>query len=126
MQSAKRASRTSLNDPSVLRAATLRRIDHQRAAAQRYPCQPAGQYPGARPGDRKRPQVDVARFDVAVDQGGCDRQFDAGLADIAGRTGNELRPAFIEVFQARPRADGDAIAAPVGRGNPCLTETYII
>src|SRR6266851_3906949 len=111
MQSAKRASRTSLNDPGVLRAAALRGIDDQRAAAQCHPRQPARQDPGARPGDRKRPQIDVAGLDTAVDEGRRHRQVDAGLADVIFRVGDELRPAFVEFLQTRSRTDRDAVAA---------------
>src|ERR1700730_9011462 len=111
MQSAYRASRTSGNDPSILEAAALRRIYHQRTWTQRHPRQPAGQDPGARSGDGKGPQIDMPRLDTAVDQGRCDRKLDAGLADVICRVCNELRAAFVELVPARLGADRNAVAA---------------
>ncbi len=50
--------------PSVFTAAALRRVDDQRAFAQRHPRQSAGQHPRTRSHQDKGPQIDMAGFEL--------------------------------------------------------------
>ena len=53
----------------------------------------------------------LARLDAAADQCRTDRQLHHGLADVVVRIGPQLGPALLDLRRARPRPDGDAVAA---------------
>src|SRR6516164_10578909 len=48
---------------------------------------------------------------MAVHQSRCDRQFDAGLADVVRRIGEELRAAFVELLPGRLGPDRNTVTA---------------
>src|SRR5262245_61182394 len=65
--SAVRLSMLSFQHPGVLGAASLARIDHQRALPQRHAGETAGYHAGLLARQHERPEIDVARHDRAVD-----------------------------------------------------------
>ena len=71
--------------PGVLAAAALRRVDHQRAAAQRHARQPARGDLHVATEQHERPQVDVAALEVVVHPARVARERERRLRDVAAR-----------------------------------------
>ena len=75
--------------PGVFAAAALRRVDDERAAAQRDAGQAAGQNRDALAVENVGPQVDMARFDLAFEKAGRTREVDGRLGDVVARVGDD-------------------------------------
>ena len=114
----------ALDDPRVLAAAALRRVDDQRALAQRHPGQPALGHVARAPGEDERPQVDVAGLEPAVAQrrARSTAPGSAGPPSCAGRP-RWPRPTPASSLVGGPVADQQPVAAAlVGRLHDQLAE----
>src|SRR5262245_24448962 len=76
------SSCAALQNPSVLGAAALARIDDERAFAKRHSRQAAGNNTRLLAGEHEGPQVDVARNDLAVNEGRRGGERQGGLRDV--------------------------------------------
>ena len=74
-----------VDDPRVLAAAALGRVDDERALRQGHPGQAAGRHVRRRPGEDERAQVDVARLDGVAAQRRRRRQLEDRLGDPVAR-----------------------------------------
>src|SRR4051812_28360852 len=108
--------RRLLQDPGVLRAAVLGRVDDQRAFVAGDAREPSREHArlGALAHEDERPQVDVARGELAARDGRVRREHDQALGDpVAGR-GLDLLAHRRDVLGARVRRDHHADAAVAG------------
>ena len=101
-----------VDDPGVLGAAALARIDHQRALLQRDAREAARHDPHAvRARQHERPQVHVARRNAALERRRAGRKRERRLGDVIGRIGLDLGGEFLALRGGRMRADQHAVAA---------------
>ena len=100
-----------VDDPGVLAAAALRRVDHGRALAQGDPGQAAGGDVGGLARQDERAQVDMARLDVVLDQRRRGRQRDHRLRDVVAGIAPDVAREVFQVLAACLRADQHAVAA---------------
>src|SRR6185369_575099 len=69
-------------DPGVLGSPALRRVDHERALAQRDPRKPARDETHRLAGKHVRAQVNMPRGEAAFDERRAGRQRKRGLRDV--------------------------------------------
>src|SRR5262245_60360194 len=74
-------------DPRVLAAAALRRVDDERALPQRHAGEAPRQHPRLAAVEDEGPQVHVAALEVAIDQHRHAREAERRLRDVVSRVG---------------------------------------
>src|SRR3989442_7880814 len=114
IRSATRESIYSIDDPCVLRAAALRRVDHQRALEQRDARETAGNELYLLAGEHEGSQVDVARRDALVDEGRAGGERQRRLGDVVRRIGADARAEGLDLGFLGGGPDEHAVAARAG------------
>src|SRR5687768_16936703 len=101
-----------IEDPGVLAPAALRRVQDERALAQRDACQATGQDEHAVLAvERIRTQVDMTPFERAVHERRHARQLERRLRDVVARVLRDPLLELLALLGGRGRTDEHAVPA---------------
>src|SRR5262249_39560437 len=101
-----------IQHPGIFGSSALTRIDDERPVLERHPRQPARHDTGPVPPRKyERAQVDVARGDAFLHQGGAGREREGWLSDEVFRVNLELGAEGLDRRPVGLRADHHAVAA---------------
>src|SRR5262245_32938458 len=106
------ATRLSIQHPGVLAAAALRRVDDERALAERGAGEPARDDPDAvGAAQHERAQVDVAAVQAAADERRVAGQCDGRLSDVVARRLRDTLAELVALGRGRGRPDEHPVPA---------------
>ena len=100
--------------PGVLAAAALARVHDEAPLAERHAGEPAGDHLHPVAAEHERPEVDVAAFEVVVDERGVPGQRHHLLRDVAPRVGLDPLAHRLALGVGGRRSDQHPVAARLG------------